>query len=169
VSAPARSACPGCGVLLPEVQGPAHAYLDCSPACWALYGEVLAREYADPAYFHVHQLTVDTYAVQHPGRPERRSIQSTALHLITLCLVVERGADPADGPRLHKRLAKRSGFRWLDPPRPIGRLTVADVHRERSAGEHERLVHRWGADAWAAWELHHATVREWIESCLGEG
>src|SRR5215211_597286 len=128
-----RSACPGCGVLLPEAEGAAHPYLACSPACWALYGEVLAREYGDRAYFRVHQLTVDTYAVQHPGRPERRSIQSTALHLITLCLVVHGGADPADGPKLHKRLAKRPGFDWLDPPRLIGRLTVADVHRARSA------------------------------------
>jgi hypothetical protein len=41
-----------------------------------VYGEMLAREYGDPAYFRVHQLTVDTYAVQHPGPRERRAIQS---------------------------------------------------------------------------------------------
>ena len=97
-----------------------------------MYGEVLAREYGDPAYFRIHQLTVDTYAVQHPGTPERRSIQSVALHLITLGLVLERGADPSAGPRLHRRLASRPAFHWLEPPRPIGRITVADVRRADS-------------------------------------
>ena len=47
--------------------GPTHPYYGCSPACWARYGEVLAREFQDPAYFGLHQLTVDAYAVQHPG------------------------------------------------------------------------------------------------------
>lgn len=42
--------CDDCGVTLPAVEGPTHAYLGASPACWALYGEVLAREYSDPAY-----------------------------------------------------------------------------------------------------------------------
>jgi Family of unknown function (DUF5946) len=54
------SVCRGCGVSLPDVKGPTHAYLHSSPACWALYGEVLAREYSNPARFVVHQLTVDS-------------------------------------------------------------------------------------------------------------
>ena len=36
----------------------------------------------------IHRLSVDTYAVQHPGVPERRSIQSVAVHLMCLCLVL---------------------------------------------------------------------------------
>jgi hypothetical protein len=169
VSAADLRACPGCGLVLPDRDGPVHPYLGCSPPCWALYGEVLARDYGNPAYFRVHQLTVDAYAVQHPGVPERRTIQSLALHLITLCLVIERGADPDDGPALHRRLAKGPGFRWLEPPRPLGRVTVADVHRAASAAEHERRVRTWAADVWAAWEPHHATIRDWIERSLGGG
>ena len=57
--------------------------------CWALYGELLAREYSNQDY---------TYAVQHPGAPDRRTIQSLALHLITLCLALEEGLDPPEGP-----------------------------------------------------------------------
>ena len=104
------NACPGCGLVLPALEEPAHPYLGASPACWAVYCDVLAREYGDPAYFRVHQFTVDTYAVQHPGMPERRSIQSVALHLIALCLVLEGEAKPSDGSKLHRRLAKCSGF-----------------------------------------------------------
>ena len=64
--------------------------MESSPSCWAAYGEVLAREYNDPAFMAAHRLTVDAYAVQHPGRPSPQSIQSVALHLISLCLVLEQ-------------------------------------------------------------------------------
>src|SRR5918992_2105890 len=96
--------CPGCGLWLERVDGPKHPYLGASASCLALYGEVLAREYSDPALLSIHQLTVDAYAVQHPGVPDRRTRQSVALHLLTLCLFLERGADPRHGPALHKRL-----------------------------------------------------------------
>ena len=162
------SRCQGCGLLLPTPVGPTHAYIGASPACWALYGEVLAREYGDPDSFRLHQVTVDTYAVQHPGVPERRSIQSVAVHLITLCLVLEEGVDPAAGRALHKRLAARASFHWLAPPSPNGHITVADVLEARTPAEHECTVEAWARDVWAAWEPHHATVRRWIERFLSE-
>jgi Family of unknown function (DUF5946) len=163
------SECPGCGLVLPELEGPAHAYIGSSPACWARYGELLAREYNDPAYGRLHQVTVDVYAVQHPAGPERRSIQSLALHLITLCLVLEEGADPRGGPKLHQRLAGRSTFYWLEPPRPNGQITVVDVLEAGSAAEHERRVEAWARNVWTAWEQHHITVRAWIRRELGDG
>lgn len=66
--------CADCGISLAPVDTAAHAYLGASPSCWALYGEVLAREYCDPAYFRAHRMTVDAYAAQHPGRAERRAV-----------------------------------------------------------------------------------------------
>lgn len=161
--------CPGCALVGPKVSGPTHPYCLSSPGCWSLYGEVLALEYEEPAYGRLHQVTVDTYAVQHPGVPERRSIQSVALHMITLCLVLEDGADPRVGPALHKRLAGRSSFSWLEPPRPNGRITVADVARgAREPAEHLRLVEAWARDVWEAWGDHHRTVRAWIEQELDD-
>jgi hypothetical protein len=157
------SRCPGCGLVLPERAGPAHAYIGASPECWALYGELLAREYSDRDYARVHQLTVDTYAVQHPGVPERRAIQSVGLHLVTLCLVLEDGADPREGPNVHARLARRAPFDWLEPPSPNGRITVADVLEASTPSEHEQLVEAWARDVWAAWAPHHATVRGWLD------
>jgi Family of unknown function (DUF5946) len=162
------SRCEGCGLVRPAREGPTHPCFGASPACWELFGEVLAREFGDPAYFRVHQLTVDTYVVQHPGRPERRSIQSVALHRITLCLVLEDGVEPREGPNLHARLGKRGAFRWLEPPRPNGRLTVASVLRARTPDEHERAVEAWARDVWTAWQGHHATVRAWIEQFLSD-
>lgn len=158
--------CTGCGLVLPISDGPVHAYIGSSAACWALFGELLAREFNDPEYFGAHQLTVDTYAVQHPGVPERRSIQSVGLHLMTLCLVFEHGADPSHGPELHKRLVNRPAFHWLEPPRVPGRMTVADVLTAGDPQEHTELVRAWARDVWDAWAAHHPVVRGWINQSL---
>jgi hypothetical protein len=88
----ATEPCPGCGALVPDTDGPTHPYIGASPGCWAIYGEVLAREYREYAYPPVHRLTVD--AAQHPGVPSRGSIRSVALHLISLYLILERGYEP---------------------------------------------------------------------------
>ena len=85
---------------------------------------------------------------------------------MTLYLVLERGADPGDGAKLHKRFVRRS-YEWLEPPRPNRRRTVAHVLRARNATEHERAVEEWARDVWAAWEAHHATVRSWVDRALG--
>ena len=76
--------CPGCGALFPDIKGATHRYIESSPGCWAADGEVLAREYADPAVFgRVHRLTVDTCAVQQPGsHADTRSAFARALQCI---------------------------------------------------------------------------------------
>ncbi len=85
----ASVACVGCGALFEDREGPTHRYMESSPGCWALYGEVVAREYLDfLAYGALHRLTVDTYAAQHPGLLSPQSIQSVALHLMSLSLVL---------------------------------------------------------------------------------
>ncbi len=77
--------CFSCGALAPDIDGPVHRYMDSSPGCWALFGEVLAREYSDYNYASHHRLTVDAYAVQHPGKPSPPSIGSVAVHLHLRC------------------------------------------------------------------------------------
>ena len=86
-----RIACPGCGALVPDTPGPTHRYIGAPGAVLGALREVLAREYSDFRYASVHQLTVDSYAAQHPGEPSRQSIQSVAVHLISLHLMLERG------------------------------------------------------------------------------
>ena len=111
------STCPGCGLTAAESAGPIPEAHIASAAYWAVYGEVLARSYADPDFRAVHQVVVDAYAAQHAGSTSRRAVQNVALCLMTLCLVVQDGIDPADGPALHKQMvAARPDFTWLAPP-----------------------------------------------------
>lgn len=159
--------CVGCGALFPEGDGPVHRYMDSSPGCWAAFGEVLAREYGDPVYGKVHRLTVDAYAAQHSGRESPQTVQSVAVHLISLSLVLERGVDARRATSAIRAAASRKGaFRWLPPPSPPGDLTVADVVRARNAGEHVAAVEAWARTVWLAWSCHHDTVRAWTSDLL---
>src|SRR5512139_2854537 len=87
--------CLGCGGLVPDAEGRTHEYMLSAPGCWALFNEVAVRQY-EIASFDLRRLTVDAYAVQHPGTTDRRAVQSVAVHLISLCFVLERGSTPAE-------------------------------------------------------------------------
>ena len=156
-------ACIGCGGQFPETDGPTHRYIESSSGCWACYGEVLAREYSDLQYQKVHRLTVDAYAVQHPGRPSPQSIQSVALHLVSLCAIFEGEVQMNEATKIIAQAADRKErFAWLAPPSSRGALTVAEVHRAADAQEHARLIRQWAFSAWSAWSEHHPRIRRWF-------
>jgi hypothetical protein len=55
------------------------------------------------------------YAVQHPGVPERRAIQSVALHLMALCAVFQCDVPPDRLIAFLQRAQRRPGaWAWLD-------------------------------------------------------
>jgi len=137
--------------------------MESSPGCWQVYGLVLAREYSDRAYQPTHRLTVDAYAVQHPGRPTPQSIQSVCVHLMSLCLLVEQGADPTYATRVMGRAVHPKGrFAWLSPPRSLGEITVVDVAAASTPLAHGTAVRAWAQSAWSAWAAHHGPIRAWL-------
>src|SRR5437773_11762704 len=104
------------------------------------------------------QLVVDAYAAQHPGLPSRKSIQSVAVHLISLCLQLEQGATPAQARQaIIAALAMAYRLVWLEPPPWSGAMTIVDVADGAD-------VRAWAESVWRAWTPHHATVREWINA-----
>ena len=155
--------CVGCGGWFPDIEGPTHRYMEAAPGCWAAFGEVLAHEYSNPIYNEVHRLTVDAYAVQHPGHPSRQSIQSVGVHLIRLCLFFEHGlaAEDANDALLAAAQAKHTFF-WLEPPESVGSVTVAEVARAQTADERKAAVRAWASSTWDAWSGHHETIRAWV-------
>ena len=160
---PALVRCVGCGGLVSSIDGPTHRYMESSPGCWAIYGEVLAREYSDPAFAAVHRQTVDAYAVQHPGQPSKQSIRSVDIHLVRLCLMLERGFnDEAALMATSVIVSGKDGFHWLTPPPSMGTITAVDVWRTNSAEEHLQAVREWARSAWHAWAQHHEQIRRWV-------
>ena len=148
-----------CGFEAPAVEGPRHVYIHATAACWAAYGEVLGREFSTPALLPIHQLSVDSYASQHPGgtHPDK----SIAIHLVGLYLVLERQVPTIEMPRRHKHLAD-AACEWphFEPPAQLGRICAADVARANSAEAHATAVRAWANSVWTAWSSHHAAIED---------
>jgi len=155
--------CPGCGAVFPEVAGPTHGYIESSAACWNAYGQILARQYTVPAWMELNRLTVDTYAVQHPGQLCRQSTQSVGAHLTALYAVLELGYSPKAATRLLRRAVEVIEFSYLPTPKSVGSVTVGDLLPVGTLVEHREQVTAWATSAWEAWQEHHAQVRAWVE------
>ena len=160
--------CPDCKLALEPVEGLRHPYLGGSPSCCAAYGQLLAREYSDPAYMAAHRKTVDAYCAQHPGVAERRSTQSINVHLAGLCLMIERGCSGDFARQVIATLVKshEHQFRWLMPPADLGDVRVTDVLAAESPSGHAREVDRWAECVWSAWHPHHAKIRDLVDAAV---
>ena len=149
--------CFGCGGRLAALHdGTTHAYMASSPGCWDAYTAVLAREYADAALFgRCHRLTVDAFAIQHPGDPaERRARQSFWIHGASLWLVLRMGRSHADATAALKTMAQGD---FPEPPPALAfAITHADVLAAPEA-EHEARVRSWAEAALAGCAAAHAT------------
>jgi hypothetical protein len=155
------SACPGCSGEFVPLDGPTHAYMESSPGCWRVFGELVAADYSSVERMAFHQVIVDAYAAQHPGNGDRRQVQSVGLHLMTLCLFLEHDVDPAHGTALHRRMIDRPAFHVLERTGP-GELTVAHVPTEGSIEVARRTAYEWATAVWTTYEPAQATVTQWL-------
>ena len=153
------SPCPQCGVELPDNDGPTHRYFGASPACWAAYGKVLEREYADPSFFKNHRMTVDAYALQHPGDKSSQSVQSVNIHLISATLIFKYNTPPHRAYHAMTKISAASKqknlFKWLNPPADLGEITVLNILPMTQLNDHLDHVQAWAHSAWQAWEEQH--------------
>ena len=152
-----RIACVGCGALVDDVDGPTHRYLGASAGCWAVYSPLTVANLAIP--MPEAALTVDAYAIQHPGVEGPQSTPSVWIHLITLQLVLEDGWRPDQAIRIRKLAADAfDRWPWLEPPRSMGPVTVVDL-ASAPARDVAGVGRAWVDGAWAAWAGHHQSVR----------
>lgn len=122
------------------------------PACAGAFDLALAREFQDPEYFAVHQLTVAAYRLDHPDGTSRHAL-AVLLEVVRASVVDGLGRDR---PRAHLR---RAGDRLrAHPPGPVPRppqrtatLDITDVALARDAAEHCALVRRWATEVWDDW------------------
>lgn len=164
-------ACPGCGARLPVVDGPTHRYIEASPACWGIYTALLNGGEPPLAPAPLNVLLTDAYAAQHPGRPSPQSIQSVAVHLLTLYGVLVKGIDPSRAIWLRTqvvqedRTGRKRAYAWLTPPNLAGLLTIADVAQAPTPDARTEAAERYVQGVWAAWgETHGERVIAWYEA-----
>ena len=151
--------CPGCGLVMPSSGLPYDRNFHATAECWSVFEEILAAEFQNAVLFgQVHQLSVDTYAVQHAGG--RHPDKSVCIHLVGLQLALEGALAPMAVPALRQRLATRKSWPHLDVPVQRAALTVYDVALADSTQEHARIVREWATQVWRAWSPHHHVARE---------
>jgi len=139
-----------------------HGYYNASPECWLVYTEVLAAEYSNAVLFgQVHQITVDTYAVQHAGgsHPDK----SVDVHLTGLHLVLEKGMRPMAVPPMLQRLASAvDAWPHFATPAVSGSVTVFDVALTKSMADHIAVVKRWADQVWKEWKPYHPAIADFV-------
>lgn len=142
--------CPSCGAPLDGRQG-----------CQSMFEQLSALAWTTPVRGSVHNLLVDTYAMQHPEE-YGRSAKSYAAHLTALCCGIEHEGDQ----KLYWAIA-----RWLDGPAAVakpglisvrGHLTIADVATPPSESDYPAVVRRWASDVWAAYADQQHLARTWL-------
>lgn len=155
--------CPACGHP-GDFDGPHHAYMSPSPACWERYGEVLAREYSDRGYWQSHRLLTDAYCGQHSIGSDRRARQSLWIHLAALILHFEQGA-PEQSIVTFLRTAAKSGldFPAIDMPQESLGVTIDAIYVAEDAAGHAAAVEEYARAVFAAWQPHHHRFRSLIE------
>lgn len=158
-----QTTCPGCGGQFDAISGPTHAYMTSSPGCFTAFNSLLTAEYSDPALLPTHRLTVDTYAVQHPGDPnDRRAVQSVGLHLARLKLQLAHDLPPKETNDVMLGLSEhKSSLIAFAPPTQFT-LTVADITPHAGTAQHSAKIRQWAQATWQDHAPHHAYILKWI-------
>lgn len=159
-------ACPGCGAVVPDIDGPVHRYVPSSPGCWKTFGEVQADEAYRFRYPDVHRVVVDAYIAQHPG--DGRDRQSVFVHLIGLCAVLEHGLPNAHATKLFGRVIRRrkGDFPVLGRSQEPGPLTVLHMLGAADLADYERRALEWATSVWTSWSAHHDLIRSELRGVL---
>jgi hypothetical protein len=137
--------------------------VNASPACRALYDEVVGFAYQHGHLMRLHQLTVDAYGAQHGGggTPPIR----LAYSLVGLHLALDHQLPGEQVRAAHTRMGK-PGPTWpaFTPPQDVGAVTVLTVAelgaRLASPAGHAAAVDSWARQTWRAWSGQRGEVEE---------
>ena len=105
---------------------------------------------------------MDAYAAQHPGDGALpQQVQSVGLHLMTLCLFLEHGADPVQGTALHRKMVRRPTFIRLERT-DVGELTWRHLPQTGGREKFRDAAFEWAESVWRTYQDAQPTVRTWL-------
>ena len=156
--------CLSCGLQTKKTDEPVHKYLLSTPGCWAKFGQLLALEYQDLQYGRVHEISVDAYALQHPGEKSSQTINSAHIHLAGLYAYFKLGRNFDELDLIKREVAKhKQNFLWLEPPKNMERINVGTVLQASNATEHGVQVEKWAHYIFGKWEVHHSVIANMLQ------
>ena len=159
-------ACPSCGAVFDDIDGPTHPYLAATRSCWASFGVLQADEMRRFGYPPIHGLVVDAYAASHGGDgTDRRDRQSVCIHLMALCAVLERGECNSGRIALLQRLTAQK-LEWPALHRLDGVPTLNHTHAG-GATDLDDYTHRareWAGAVWTSWSHEHARISNMLNA-----
>ena len=138
-------------------------------SCRADYQALLKRERADLRYMRAHALSVDAYAVQHPGEQSDASASRVGMHLVSLYAQLMLDASHRDLKQIRRQAAETIEFRWLPPPGMPAQFGVQYALKADSPEMHGARVHAWALSVWRAWYPHSDQIMSWTRRILGQG
>lgn len=165
--------CPGCNALLPKSDGATHRYIGASSACWEIFTALSNGGEPPLAPAPLNDLLRDAYAAQHPGTSSDQSIQSVAVHLLTLYGVIVRSVAPENALWIRLRgvrdgnVPKHKRFAWLTPPSFAGGLTIVDIAHASTPPARTALVAQYVKSVWTTWaQSHEKTIAAWYDKYI---
>lgn len=159
--------CIGCGLKTERVEGEIHRYMLSSPKCWSLYEELLAREYQNPKYMSIHTLTVDAYALQHPGENNQQANSSVYVHLLSAYAYFVKKKTIKELVIVKKRATTLSkNLPRLFPVPESYSLRLDTVLKATTAKEREEFVIAWTNSVFLSWKQHHKAIADIYETLL---
>jgi hypothetical protein len=137
--------------------------------CIDLFSNLSGLPRNEKDYAAAHLFSVDSHTLQHP---EVHGRLNNHVHLLSLCLMLERGASSAMGtrkPAVEKFLALGRDWPPLAPP-PVGqrgRITVVDV-AAASPADRPQFARRWAEEVWQSWHAHQPWARRTLDRLTHE-
>jgi hypothetical protein len=148
--------CPGCGLVLPQLDGPLLVGYNASAECIALFSQLSAytNSLGDAEFSHQH--VVDAYGAQHVGVSTKKVVPT--MTLVGLYLMLEHGYTGKQVQRAHMAIADQTKD-WPDFNRPtdLASMTILDVLKVPDAQKNE-ILHTWCKAVWESWKSEREKV-----------
>lgn len=112
----------------------------------------------------VHPLTVDAYALQHPGKESPQTIHSANVHLASLYSYFELGYPIRKLATVKSVMAQfKDAFVWLEPPKSQKDINVGDVLETSNASQHRKKILKWANYVYRKWGNQHSKAADYLD------